>query len=260
MRHARRVGYLARDTGDFAMSRFEPPRRRAHAKGERGPAPAPARPVPLLGAAAPGAGLRIADDLFMIAHRDWDGRPLLPVRVMGLSMAGAMLCELALLRCVGVRDGAVLARGSAAPIEEVAQSVLTQLLAQAESLPVKDWLAYLASDMADAVGQRLLNAGVVQVHKRWRSVRFVPVDSTAAFFTAGKLAVTLDNGKAFGPAQSALIGLVQAAGLLGHLPCADPAAARSRATAVTESLAWPLDGLVAETAAAIDKAIITGRT
>ncbi len=194
MRHARRVGYLARDTGDFAMSRFEPPRRRAHAKGERGPAPAPARPVPLLGAAAPGAGLRIADDLFMIAHRDWDGRPLLPVRVMGLSMAGAMLC------------------------------------------------------------------GVVQVHKRWRSVRFVPVDSTAAFFTAGKLAVTLDNGKAFSPAQSALIGLVQAAGLLGHLPCADPAAARSRATAVTESLAWPLDGLVAETAAAIDKAIITGRT
>jgi Golgi phosphoprotein 3 (GPP34) len=216
-------------------------------------------PVPLLRTGRD-ADPRIANDLFLIAHRDWDGRPLLPGRVMGLAMAGAMLCELALEGCVGIRHDALVARPSPALTDQLGQSVLAQLLSQPDPLPVKDWLAYLASDMAAGVGQRLVDAGVVEAQKRWRGVRFMPLDSTAAFFTAGKLAVLLDNGSAFSLAQSALVGLVEAAGLLQQLPCADAVEARSRVAAVAQSLQWPLDGLVAETAAAVDKAIITGRT
>lgn len=203
----------------------------------------------------------IASDLFVIAHRDWDGKPLLPPRVMGLAMAGALLGELALLGRVGVRDGGLIIVNDAPPAEELTRAVLRQLLGQPGPLPVRDWIAYLASDSATAVGDRLARAGVVRVSKRFRGCRYVPVDSTDAFFTAGRLAIMLENGShRFSLPQATLIGLVDAAGLLEQLPTLRPAANRRFVAAVVQSLTWPLDGLVAETSGVIENAILTGRT
>jgi hypothetical protein len=230
---------------------------------------APAGPVPPVPARATGrpasaAGrhthIRIADDLYLISHRDWDGKPLLPGRVLGLALAGAALCELAMLGRVTVRDGVLVVVSDADPAEELAQSLLQQLLSQPEPLPLRDWLAYLASGVTGAVGDRLTRAGAVEVRKGLRGKRLVPVDSSDAFYKAGRLAVMLDNGSQFNPAQAALIGLVNAAGLLERLPCVNPAAIRGRASAIMQSLECPLDGLIAETTAVVDNAILTGRT
>lgn len=203
---------------------------------------------------------RIADDFFLVAHRDRDGKPALPPRVMGLAMVGALLTELALFRRAGIRDGLLVIVSDMALREYVAQSLLAQILAQPQPLPVGDWLAYFAPSATDAVGHRLARAGVVHAHKRRRGWRFVPTDSTGAFFRAGRLAVMLDNEKPLTHAEGALAGLVEAAGLLTNLPCIDPSSARRLVTATVQSLPWPLNGLIAETAAAVDQAIITGRT
>ncbi len=239
----------------------------AHAQPQRGQVPAePVPPVPARTTARPAsatgqhAHIRIADDLFLISHRDWDGKPLLPDRVLGLALAGAALCELAMLGRVTVGDGILIVVSDADPTEELAQSLLRQLLSQPEPLPLRDWLAYLASGVTAAVGDRLARAGAVEVRKGLRGKRLVPVDSSDAFFKAGRLAVMLDSGSQFNPAQAALIGLVNAVGLIERLPCVNPAAIRARASVIMQSLECPLDGLIAETTAVVDNAILTGRT
>lgn len=210
--------------------------------------------------AGPDLASGIAGNLFVIAHRDWDGKPLLSPRLMGLAMAGAVLCELALLERVGVRDHDLIILNGTPVSEEVTGTVLRQVLSEPTPLPIKDWIAYLASDSVTAVGGRLVRAGVVQASKRLRGVRYVPVDGTATFFTVGRLAVMLENGSHFSPPEATLIGLVDAAGLLEQLPMVKPAANRARVAAVVQSLTWPLDGLVAATSGVIENAILTGRT
>jgi hypothetical protein len=200
-------------------------------------------------------------DLFLIAHRDTDGKPLLPPRIMGMAMAGALLSELALLGRVGIRDRTLIIVNGTPPAGELTRSVLRQLLGQPDPLPVRDWIAYLASGSVSAVGEQLARAGVVRASRRLRAWRYVPVDSTNAFFTAGRLAVMLEDGaRRFSPPEATLIGLVDAAGLIEQLPTVRPAANRGRAAAVVQSLVWPLDGLVAETSGVIENAIRTGRT
>jgi Golgi phosphoprotein 3 (GPP34) len=208
----------------------------------------------------PHAGAPIADDLFLIAHHYQDGKPRLPSRLMGMAVSAAVLSDLALLGHVGVRDGALLPLDGATRTDEFGQSVLEQLRSQPSALPVRDWLDYLGPSTVTAVGRRLASAGVVDAQKRWRGWRFVPFDSTAAFFKAGRLATMIDNWKPFSMSEAVLVSLVNAAGLLDVLPCLSPAAARSRVDAVVQSLPTPLNELVAETTATIDMAIITGRT
>jgi Golgi phosphoprotein 3 (GPP34) len=246
------------------MTTWFPPRRGAHAEPAWGSAAAQRIPP----AAAPSAWLspgedpaaRVADDLFLVAHRDRDGKPLLPARVMGLALAGGLLTELALFQRVAISERALVVVSDIALAEHLAQSLLAQLLAQPQPLPVADWLAYLAPGAPDAVGHRLVRAGTVRPQQRRRGWRFVPADTTDAFFRAGRLAVMLDNAKSFTVPQKALLGLVQAAGLVSKLPCVDLGEARRLVAATVQSLPWPLSGLIAETTAAIDKAVITGRT
>lgn len=202
----------------------------------------------------------LADELFVIAHHYQDGKPRLPGRLMGMAMSSAVLSDLALLDRVGVREGALLALNSTRPTDELGQSVLSQLVAQPSALPVRDWLDYLGPSTLTAVGDRLVRAGVVDPQKKRRGWRFVPFDRTAAFFKVGRLATMFDNEMPFSLPDAVLVSLVNAVGLLDLLPILSPAAARSRVDAQVQSLPWPLGELVAETMAAFDIAIMTGRT
>jgi Golgi phosphoprotein 3 (GPP34) len=236
----------------------EPPRPPALPSLPARQAGSPAMPQ---GGAAAGqqADIRIADDFFLIAHRDRDGKPLLPGRVMGLALASAALCELALVNRITLHEGAVVVVSDDDPGDELRRALLQQLLSQPNPLPLRDWLAYLASSVTVAVGERLARAGTVEARKGLRGWRFVPVDSANAFFRAGRLAVVLDNGGQLSPAQSVLVGLIHAAGLLEQLPCVDPAPVRGRVTAIMQGLKWPLAGLIAETTVVVNNAIATGR-
>src|ERR1041384_1725783 len=55
------------------------------------------------GAGVGGAGL-VADVWSLLAHDARSGRPLLPPRPLGTGLAGALLAELMLARCIGLRS------------------------------------------------------------------------------------------------------------------------------------------------------------
>jgi len=61
-----------------------------------------------------GTGL-VGDDLYLMAHDDRTGRPLLPPRPLGTGLAGALLAELMLARCIGLRSDTAVVIGPDAP-------------------------------------------------------------------------------------------------------------------------------------------------
>lgn len=57
-----------------------------------------------------GTGL-MADDLYLLAHDDRTGKPLLPPRPLGTGLAGALLAEVLLSGCIGLRSDTAVVIG-----------------------------------------------------------------------------------------------------------------------------------------------------
>ena len=112
-----------------------------------------------LDAGLSGTGL-VADDLYLLAHDDRSGKPLLPPRPLGTGLAGALLTELVLACCVGLRPDTAVVIGQAVPRTAVYGHVLLKQIADEPSpLPVRAWLLYLARTAAGDVALRLEQAG-----------------------------------------------------------------------------------------------------
>ena len=95
----------------------------------------PARPVPALA----GTGL-LADDLYLIAHHERTGRPLLAPRAVGLGLAGALLAELVLAGAVTVDAGTVASAGLVQADDALTAAVAGQIAGETPRRPVV-WLA-----------------------------------------------------------------------------------------------------------------------
>lgn len=57
----------------------------------------------------------VGDDLYLMAHDDRTGKPLLPPRPLGTGLAGALLAELMLARCIGLRSDTAVVIGQDVP-------------------------------------------------------------------------------------------------------------------------------------------------
>src|SRR5258708_38836514 len=88
-----------------------------------------------------GTGL-VADDLYLMAHHEVTGKPLLQPRAAGLGLAGALLAELALAGVIGLWQGQVALVDAARPADGLARDVLGVLGREAEPHPVRGWLAF----------------------------------------------------------------------------------------------------------------------
>src|SRR5258708_7241504 len=97
-----------------------------------------------------GPGL-VADDLYLMAHHEVTGKPLLQPRAAGLGLAGALLAELALAGVIGLWQGQVALVDAARPADGLARDVLDVLVREAEPHPVRDWLAFLGRTAAGGV-------------------------------------------------------------------------------------------------------------
>jgi len=164
---------------------------------------------------------RLADDLYLMAHHERTGRPLLAPRAAGLGLAGGLLGELILADAIRICHGDVIT-GPAPPHDVLADTILRQVAGEAAPRPVADWLAVLSRTAHDGVARRLEQAGyLVAVEARpWRPLRWVPSDPDCAD------AQTL-----------ALAGLAAACGLSARLTSYLPTGSRSR----MEQAAWRLD-------------------
>jgi Golgi phosphoprotein 3 (GPP34) len=207
-----------------------------------------------------GTGM-VADDLYLLAHHDVTGKPLLQPRPLSIGLAGGLLAELMLGGSIGLRhDGAVAAQRSW-PADDLARYVRDQIAAEPEPRLVREWLLFLARSTAGDVACRLERAGYLRHARRrvpFRSGRWVPVDSDWAFTPMLRVRAALDPARPLVSQQAVLAGLAVACGLGFRLDQYVSPAGRSVQETVGQ-LGPGLRGLITQTQVAIDGAVLSHR-
>jgi len=230
---------------------------------ERGAARPAGRGYPgPLDAGLSGTGL-VADDLYLLAHDDRTGKPLLPPRPLGTGLAGALLAELMLARCIGLRSDAAVVIGQDVPPAAVHGHMLLKLIADEPSpLPVRTWLGFLSQTAARDVALRLEQAGyLTRVRSRvpGRPGRMVPVSPDWAFAPMLRVRSALDQGREPTPHAAALTGLAVACGLGFRLDQYQTQAGRSTGDAVAYLPPDPRQ-LIIQTQITVSAAVLSHRT
>jgi hypothetical protein len=104
----------------------------------------------------------LADDFFLIAHDDRDGRSRLSPKAVELGLAGAMLGELVLEQRIYVEGPRLRIINRDPPSDALAHTTLATMLGEPQHREVRTWLAYLGQTAVDAVGARLVRTGIVE--------------------------------------------------------------------------------------------------
>jgi len=215
-----------------------------------------------LDAGLSGTGL-VADDLYLLAHDDRAGRPLLPPRPLGTGLAGALLAELMLARCIGLRSDTAVVIGQDVPPAAVGGHVLLrQIAGEPSPLPVRAWLGFLGRTAARDVALRLEQAGyVTPVRSRvpGRPARMVPVNPDWAFAPMLRVRSALDPAREVTPYAAALAGLAVACGLGFRLDQYQTGVGRSAGDAVAY-LPPNLRQLITQTQITVSSAVLSHRT
>lgn len=209
-----------------------------------------------------GTGL-VADDLYLLGHDDRSGKPLLQPRALGTGLAGALLAELMLAGCVGLRQDSAVVISRDTPQSAVQQHpLLKQVADEPGSQPVRSWLRFLARSAARDVALRLEEAGYLQ-HARgrvpWSQGQWIPVNPDWAFAPMLRVRTALDPARPLTAHAAALTGLAVACGLGFRLDQYQTQAGRPVEYAVAQ-LGPGLQELIAQTQTAVDSAVLSQRT
>jgi hypothetical protein len=203
-----------------------------------------------------GTGL-VADDLYLLAHHDVSGRPLLRPRPLGIGLGGALLAELMLGGGIGLSADGCVTVGRRWRGDDLAGRVRDRVAAEREPVLVRDWLLFFARSAPAEVAQRLARAGYLRHAASLlpgRGGRWVPVDPSVAFAPIIRVRSALDPARPLDPRHAALAGLAQACGLGFRIAQARPPGARAA------RLDPQLRYLVAQAQAAADSAVLSHRT
>jgi Golgi phosphoprotein 3 (GPP34) len=206
----------------------------------------------------------LADDFFLIAHDDRDGRSRLSPKSVELGLAGALIGELVLEQRVFVEGPRLRLISREPPSDALAHTTLATMLAEPQHREVRTWLAYLGQTAVDSIGQRLVRAGVVQqqqVRKLLRSsVRYVANDINLPAGRVVRLRRLLTSGEPMRVADTTLGGLAEATGLTGHILWDTDAASVRRLHTMITALPPPLRDLIVQVEAAVGDAVLSQRT
>jgi len=205
-----------------------------------------------------GTGL-VADDLYLMAHDENTGRPLLRRRALGTGLAGGLLAELMLAGCITVRHDGAVALGRTWPAGELARQVRDVIAAEHEPHLVREWLLFGARTAAQDVAGRLERSGYLRRAAGRRPGRRVPVDPDWAFAPLVRVRSALDPARPWSAHGAVLAGLAVACGLGFRLAQYVPPAGR-RLDDVAARLDPGLRELIAQTQAAVDSAVLSHRT
>ncbi len=206
----------------------------------------------------------LADDFFLIAHDDRDGRSRLSPKSVELGLAGALIGELVLEQRVFVEGPRLRLISRHPPSDALAHTTLATMLAEPQHREVRTWLAYLGQTAVDAIGQRLVRAGIVQqqqVRKLLRSsVRYVANDINLPAGRVVRLRRLLTSAEPMRVADTTLGGLAEATGLTGHILWDTDAASVRRLHTMIAALPPPLRDLIVQVEAAVGDAVLSQRT
>jgi hypothetical protein len=206
----------------------------------------------------------LADDFFLIAHDDRDGRSRLSPKSVELGLAGALIGELVLEQRILVEGPRLRLISREPPSDALAHTTLATMLAEPQHREVRTWLAYLGQTATDSIGQRLVRAGIVeqqQVRKLLRTtVRYVASDINLPAGRVVRLRRLLTSGEPMRVADTTLGGLAEATGLTGHILWDSDATSVRRLHAMVAALPPPLRDLIVQVEAAVGDAVLSQRT
>jgi hypothetical protein len=203
-------------------------------------------------------GNRLADDLFLIAHDDYTGKPHPASNTFSAALAGAVLAELAFDGRIAIDHSQVYVADKRSRQEPLTDRALGEIVHRGDGHPVRTWLDFLSTRVRDRVGERLVNAGLVyRTTSRGlslrSSVRWPGVDPNIVAVPRVRLAAVLERGEEPLDMRTAtLAALVAAAGMLRVLNLENKAAV-GKITAARRMLPSAL----AELLAAVDAVIST---
>jgi Golgi phosphoprotein 3 (GPP34) len=211
------------------------------------------------------ASLWLADEFFLIAHRDYDGRPRLNSSALTLGLAGALLIELALHRKIRINPQQLelIVASEDPPPDATAHAVMDQLAAEPEIMLISTWLKFLGQTSVQRVADRLVRTGMVrpqQTGPPWRRSLLHPaLDANEAIIPAVRIRAVATRRQPVELSDALLTGLAAATGLDGFLLQDLDADGRQFLREVIAQLPRPLMCLVAETKAAVGAAVLARR-
>nr|BFE64524.1 hypothetical protein GCM10020063_090500 [Dactylosporangium thailandense] len=205
----------------------------------------------------------LADDFFLIAHDDRDGKPRLSARAVELGLAGAMLGELVLEQRITVEGPRLRVLSSEPPADPLAHTNLATMVAEVQHREVRTWLQFFGFSAVEEVGTRLARVGLVEktlVRRLLRSeTRWLPTDINLPAGRVVRLRRLLTGFEPMRVADTTLAGLAEATGLTGHILWdRDPSGGRRLQHAIS-SLPPPLRDLILQVESAIGDAVMSQR-
>jgi hypothetical protein len=209
--------------------------------------------------------LWLADEFFLIAHRDYDGRPRLNSSALTLGLAGALLIELALHRKIRINPQQLelIVANPDPPPDATAHTILDQLVAEPEIMSIATWLKFLGQSSVQRVADRLVRGGLVRPQASgppWRKTMLhPPLDANEAIVPAVRIRGVAMGRQPVELSDALLTGLSAATGLDRFLLQDLDADGRQFLRDVIAQLPRPLMCLVAETKAAVGAAVLARR-
>jgi hypothetical protein len=202
---------------------------------------------------------RLADELFLIAHDDYSGKPLAAAILVDAALAGALLGELLFDGRITLARSHVYVSDERAWREPVTDRVLGEMVRRGDGHPARSWLEFLAPRVRDHVGDRLVSAGAVRritargLNLR-TTVRWPGLDPNRVARPRVRLNAVLERSvQPLDPRTATLAGLVHAAGLVRTLLPTNRAIVADRIAAGRRLLPAEL----AELLNAVDAAVAT---
>jgi hypothetical protein len=206
----------------------------------------------------------LADDYFLLAHNDRNGKARISPKSLELGLAGAIIAELMFEQRLLVEGAVLRVLRTDPPSDALGHTILATMIAEPQHREVRTWLAYLGQTATDSVGQRLVRVGIaqqVQARRLLKTVRrYVATDMNLPASRVVRLRRLLMGLEPMHVADGTLAGLAAATGLTGHvLWDGDPAGLKRLRRAVAE-LPPPLRHLIGQVEAAVGDAVLSQRT
>lgn len=193
--------------------------------------------------------LPLADEVFLVSHDEYTGKPRLSAPVLGTLLAGAVLGELALAHRVTVGEGRtvrVLDQGRHG--ERVTDAAMAEILKEQTEHTVRIWLQALREHAVTMVALRLSHAGLIAgdvTRSARKAPRYQPTDPLKAGGPAARLRYLVDNPHAVEEQGAVLGALVMLAGLESVVLGSSPRQVRESLTQMVARLRPDLRSLVA---------------
>ncbi len=207
--------------------------------------------------------LPLADELFLIGHDEYSGKPRVSAAALDSGLAGAVLGELLLDGRLTVEDGRVRLRDPRPIGERVSDAALAEVFKQREPWPVRSWVEYLRREVRDMVGRRLVAGGLVR-RQRSRglvrtSVRFPARDPLTAASPRVRLRYLLDHAELVDLPTATLAALVASTRLEHVLAMESSRRVRDVIAELTQDLPAALAALANGVDAAVGAVTLTIR-